>query len=186
MKKFALAIAVVAALIVVPFAAQKDNTVTVGDFALKVSRALGYDARDQVSAASSLRSVGVDLGVDLNARVTERMASDILGSLGVKVTTTSPTTPISSAKVDSLVTSLALGAGKGIAPKDLPPPPTQCRMIFKKSKPGQIDQGKCKSCCKKALKQGQTDPKDKIKSIGKICDQFCKTGTFPTPSEPHF
>jgi hypothetical protein len=186
MKKYVLALAVAAALTVAPFAGLKDNgTVSVGDFALKVSKALGYDVRDNNSAARTLRAAGVELGLDLNAKVTERMASDILGSLGVRVTTSDPSRAISSGKLDSLVTSLAISSISGIGTQTLPPPPTQCREIVKKN--GQLDVGKCKKCCKMAIMSPNSKDKDhRGGNLNKICDRFCKTGEFPSPSEPEF
>ncbi len=195
MKRVVLALVVAAAVTGAALAGPQDNSaVTVGDFALKVSKALGYDVRDNEAAIRTLKTQGIDLGLDMSAKVTERMASDVLGSLGVKVTTTNPAGAISNGKLDSLVTALALDSLSTITPADLPPPPTSCRDIRNKS--GKLDTGKCKKCCKLAVmdpncqktKSGKCKNKSTIDGfkINKICDRFCKTGEFPSPSEPQF
>jgi len=60
--------------------------VTVGDFAVKLTKALGKPATDQRAAAEALKSLGVKVGNDLGAGLTEGVAARILGELGLRTT----------------------------------------------------------------------------------------------------
>jgi hypothetical protein len=185
MKKLLLTLVAVVALVATPLAGVSGKKVTVGDFAVKVSQALGFKVVDRTAAVRTLEAAGVALGGNLDEPLTERVAADILGSLGVKVATLNPSDLLSPGKVDALVTSLALTSLGAPGIGTLPPPPTQCRDILKKN--GQIDKGKCVKCCKMAIMSA--DSKDKGhqgRHSGKVCDRFCKTGEFPSPSEPEF
>ncbi len=188
MKRYLLALAVGAALTVAPFAGPSDSqkAITVGDFAVKVSRALGLAAPDRTVAVQSLRSVGVDLGSSLDARVTEGMAAEALGSLGLRISTSNPDGAISAAKAEALTTRLALTSLRGLSTESLPAPPTQCL---------QLRQGRCIQCCKQAL--GNASGGSNVDGFGvdgsssdgggkvnKLCKRFCKTGEFPSPSAP--
>ncbi len=185
MKRLLLTFVFVLVLVSVPFAGASTGKVTVGEFAVKVSQALGFETRTQTAAVNTLRVAGVSLGSDLNAPLTERMAADIMGSLGLKVTTTNPSNVLTPGKADALATNLALSSLAGPSAGTLPPPPEACRMIFKKD--GRIDKGKCIKCCKMAvMSPGSKDKSNGGGKLGRLCDRFCKTGEFPSPSEPEF
>src|SRR2546423_2527496 len=62
------------------------GAITVGDFALKIARAMGQRPIDQGTAGSALRRAGVDLGVDMTASLTMGRAARILRGLGMQVT----------------------------------------------------------------------------------------------------
>lgn len=170
MRKSFLILAVSAALTVVIFAASGSapKAVTVGDFAVKVSRALGYTAPDQKSAVESLKGLGVSLEKkDLNARITEGEAARILSSLGVDVATESPSNDLSAAKIDSLVSAVAMTGVQSVGLEV--DPPFQCRGLPPHD---------CKLCCLAAMPPGFLP----TKNPDGICKVFCRTGFFP-PSE---
>ncbi len=60
MRKWLLVTTVVAAFSVVIFAAPTQRPVTVGEFAVKVSRAIGINSANSDMAVSSLRKLGVN------------------------------------------------------------------------------------------------------------------------------
>src|SRR5438034_4525383 len=73
-RKSALGLLVGAALTATIFAATtgaQKPAVTVGDFAVKLSKALGKPVTDQRTAVDSLKSLGVQVGSNLNAGLTE-------------------------------------------------------------------------------------------------------------------
>jgi hypothetical protein len=86
---------------------------TIGEFALKVSRALGQRPADQPTAVRALRKAGVDLGKDLDASLTWGQAAKILRDLGVRVTDPKePAGQISQAKADQIATAVGLIRGE--------------------------------------------------------------------------
>lgn len=179
MRKPILALAVSAVLTVAVFAAPSDapKSTTVGAFAVKVSAALGQKAADSKAAADTLRSMGVDLGKDLSAPLTEERARQILTDLGASnLRTSNPGNGLSAAKSDQLLASVSLSsAATSIAPDQVP---TECLNSF--------NRGICVDCCKAAVgpilnNQGkEQDP-------GLVCWNFCKSVLPPglaSPSEP--
>src|SRR5262245_54033421 len=94
MRKFLLVLTVSAALAVAAFAATSNSqksTVTVGDFALRVTQAMGQPVASPAAAVKSLKTFGVRTGIDdPNAGLTEGTAAKILADLGLRVTTTNP------------------------------------------------------------------------------------------------
>jgi len=172
-RKHLLVLAVGAALTVAVFAAAglDPKPVTVGDFALKVSRALGYSYPDAKSAVEALRAAGVDLGrKDLNARVTEGEAVRILTGMGIRVVTGNPANELSPGKFEGLISSVALTGVE--SPGIEVEPPFQCREL----KPHE-----CKLCCLAAVPPGFLPEKNP----DGICKVFCRTGFFPpSASEP--
>jgi hypothetical protein len=90
-------------------AAPSAKGVTVGDFAVKVTRALGYTEPDAETAARNLRLAGVHLEADLGAPLTEGRAADYMRELGVEATVSgNPSTPLSEARVNQAATAIAL------------------------------------------------------------------------------
>jgi len=103
---------------------------TVGDFALKISRAMGQQPADQAAAVAALKKAGVDLGKDLGAGLTAGRAASILRDLGLRVTAPQePAAAISMAKADQIVKAFALTRGQKInsrdrSRRDCPPSPS--------------------------------------------------------------
>jgi hypothetical protein len=180
-KKPFVALALCAGLTMAVFAASgtpaKKSQVTVGEFAVKVASALGYETRDQKVAQKTLRGMGVNLAADLNAPLTEGAVAKIMTDLGVSVMVPSaPETPVSSAKAGFLAGSLA-ASSFGTETQEPPQPiepPTECLQA--------IDRGTCVNCCKDAvgmLTNHQGNPRD----AGKECSKFCKAWTGPIVSD---
>jgi hypothetical protein len=69
----------------VPQAREASRLATVGEFAVRVSAALGYEEPVPETAAANLRSWGVDLGADLGTTLTEGRAARIMADLGMAV-----------------------------------------------------------------------------------------------------
>jgi hypothetical protein len=87
--------------------------VTVGDFAVKVARALGFQAVDAEEAGDRLRVAGVHLDADLKAPLTEGRASDMMRELGVDTRVSGdPSAPMSTLRADQAATAVALGVGQ--------------------------------------------------------------------------
>lgn len=94
-------------------AAPSAKAVTVGDFAVKVTRALGYPETDSETAARNLRLAGVHLEADLGAPLTEGRAADYMRELGVEATVSgNPATPLSEARVNQAATAIALSVAE--------------------------------------------------------------------------
>jgi len=110
--------------------APEPGLATVGDFALKVSRALGQQPADQAAAVAALKKAGVDLGKDLGAGLTAGRAASILRDLGLRVTDPKePAAAISMAKADQIVKAFALTRGQTVnsrdrSGRDRPPSPS--------------------------------------------------------------
>jgi hypothetical protein len=178
MRKSILVLAVSVALTAAAFAAGEGpkTTPTVGEFALKVNTALGNKAVSQKAAADSLRSLGVNLGADLGAPLTEERAAGILADLGVKVTTANPKSPLSAAKADQLLAGVSLSSAASVVPSnDLP---TQCL--------NSPNRGTCVECCKAAVGLIE-NIQGKLQDPGKVCSNLCKSVLPPgqaSPSEP--
>ena len=103
MRKSVLVLTVIAVLtagaLFASGSAPRSSAVTVGDFAVKVAKALGYKATDQKSAVSSLKAAGVSLeAADLSSSLTEGKAARILSDLGLKVNTADPASPLTTQK----------------------------------------------------------------------------------------
>jgi len=182
-KKPFMALALCAGLTVAVFAASgtpaKKSQVTVGEFAVKVASALGYEARDQRGAQDTLRSLGVDLAADLNAPLTEGAVARIMADLGVSVQApATPDTPVSASKAGFLAGTIREIGGFSTEDGNEPPqpinPPATCLQ--------QVNRGACVNCCKTAvgpLINHQGNPRD----AGKECSKFCKNNVPPPPSD---
>ena len=85
--------------------------VTVGDFAVKVARALGFPGEDPDKAGEQLRDAGVHLDADLSVPLTEGRAADVMRDLGLNSRISGdPSTPMSQMRADQAATAVALGA----------------------------------------------------------------------------
>lgn len=182
-KKPIMALALCAGLTVAVFAASgtpaKKSQVTVGEFAVKVASALGYEGRDQSGAQATLRGLGVNLAADLNAPLTEGAVARIMADLGVSVKApAAPNTPVSAAKAGFLAGTIrergSFSTEDGQEPPQPIDPPTECL--------SSVDRGTCVNCCKDAVGQltnHQGNPRD----AGKECSKFCKDNVPPPISD---
>jgi hypothetical protein len=157
-------------------AAEKVESETVGAFAVKLAAALGSPAGNELTAAASLRSAGVDLKANLSARLTEAEAARILSDLGMKVAPPSnPSGEVSSGKSTQLAAAagLSLSASPGLEANgsDLP---VYCLL--------EKNIGQCVVCCKPELGFVEGDPR--AGQITKFCTQFCKNTEPPCSSPP--
>src|SRR6266850_2163238 len=167
MRKSLVVVAVSAALTVAAFAASsssRKSTVTVGDFAVKVTRAIGQPVSDRSAAVQSLRTRGVEIG-EVNANLTEGMAAKILTDLGLRVTTTTPDSAVTAGKADQLATMVGLASSP--APAD--GLPSQCLTGTKQQ---------CKTCCWAATGCDVSS----CPQCTKFCKQL-KPGN-PSPTDP--
>ena len=171
MRKSYLVLAACTALTVTAFAASgnvQKSKVTVGQFAVKVTKALGKPAVDERAAVDSLKDMGVSVG-DANASLTEGVAARMLADLGVQVSTKSPDSAVTSGKADQLIAVVGL-AGSAISPVPATDLPTACL--------NNKNRGICNECCQAALGGSQFSTQ---------CAKFCKAVLPPgqeSPSDP--
>ena len=172
-RKSLVVVAVSAALTVAAFAASSNSrksTITVGEFAVKVTRAIGQPVSDRSAAVQSLRTRGVEIG-EANSNLTEGMAAKILADLGLRVSTTSPDSAVTLGKADQLATMVGLASGAAsVAPAD--GLPTQCLVGTKKE---------CKNCCRTVSNCAPDD-----EACISACNHFCKGNKpgNPSPTDP--
>lgn len=159
----ALCAGLTATALAAPGAPANPGKATVGEFAVRLATALGYDAADAKAAAGALNRRGVTLAADLSATLTEGDAARIISDLGIAtVTPANPGAPVSAARAGSLVASIPASMSiEGISPED--EGPTQCL--------SSVDRGTCVNCCKDAT--GMT---------GKFCGHYCHANVPPPPS----
>ena len=107
-------IAVLAVAAVVPAFA---GNVTVGRFYTEIAKAKQLGAVDAPSAEASLRAAGYQLpNLALGKTLTEGDVSSISGVLGLRVTTTRPTEPVSDSQMAQFVGSFSSQLGKSGTP----------------------------------------------------------------------
>ena len=167
MRKSYLVLAACAALTVTAFAASgnvQKSKVTVGEFAVKVTKALGKPAADQRAAVESLKSLGVKVG-DTSASLTEGVAARMLADLGVRVSTKTPDNGVTSGKADQLVAVVGL-AGSTISVLPSAELPTACL--------NNRNRGQCVECCKSVLGD----------DFSTECAKFCKAVLPPGQESP--
>jgi len=143
--------------------------VTVGDFAVKLAKALGKPATDPRAAAETLKSLGVQVGSDLGAGLTEGAAARMLGELGLRATTNQADSPVTAKKADQLASLAGLGNGGASKLPASTPLPTQCLE--------QRNRGQCENCCHDALAAAGV-----VDNHG--CTVFCKAVLPPGKSSP--
>ena len=177
MRKSLVVVAASVALAVAAFAASSNAqkpTISVGDFAVKVSAAMGQPVTDRSAAVQSLRTLGVKIS-DPNASLTEGLAARILTDLGLRVSTASPNSAVTPGKADQLAGFAGLAASPAVAPAN--GLPSQCL-----SSP---NRGTCQDCCKAAL---GCAPSPALCEFASSCAKFCKTVPPPghqSPSDPN-
>ena len=89
------------------------GNVTVGNFYTEIAKAKQLTAVDGASAEASLRAAGYQLPVlALGKTLTEGDVSSISGVLGLRVTTTRPTEPVSDSQMAQFVGSFGSQLGK--------------------------------------------------------------------------
>jgi len=161
--------AVLSASVLAATSGVQKPAVTVGDFAVKLSKALGKPATDQRAAVEALKAVGVQVGNDLGAGLTEGVAARILGELGLRTTASRPDSPVSAKKADQFAALVGLSAGAAPGLPTGTPLPTQCLE--------ERDRGQCINCCHDALAaQGVVDNNG--------CTVFCHAVLPPGKSSP--
>jgi hypothetical protein len=163
-----LVLAACAALTVTAFAASgnvQKSKVTIGEFAVKVTKALGKPAVDQRAAVESLKSLGVNVG-DASASLTEGVAARMLADLGVRVSTKNPDSAVTSGKADQLVAvvGMADSAASVLPEADIP---GECLQVK--------NRGACQNCCMTALGGDE---------FSTACAKFCKTVLPPGQASP--
>jgi len=174
--KSLMILAVSATLAVAAFAASSNaqkSTVTVGDFAVKVTAAIGHPVTDRSAAVASLKTLGVKVD-DMNASLTEGMAAKILADLGVRVSTTSPDSAVTAGKADQLAAIAGL-ASKTSSTSSATALPTFCTELR--------NRGQCDTCCTTAL-GCDVNP---APCAGGVCSKMCKVVLPPgqqSPSDP--
>jgi len=177
MRKSLLVLTVSSALTVAAFAVASNtqkSTVTVGDFAVRVTKAIGQPVSTPSAAVQSLKSLGVKIN-DANARLTEGTAAQILADLGLRVSTANPGSAVSSGRADQLaaVAGLASSASSISPATDLP---TQCLDNF--------NRGLCVDCCKTALGCLNLQAQCEFSTpCAKMCKQVPPPGQ-ASPSDP--
>jgi hypothetical protein len=175
MRKSLLVLTVSAVVTVAAFAAASNaqkSTVTVGDFAVKVTKAIGQPVSTPKAAVESLKSLGVRID-DANAKLTEATAAKILADLGLKVSTENPTGDVTSGKADQLAAVVGLASSGSVPTGDLP---TQCLDVK--------NRGNCQDCCKAAF---GCAPSPALCDFASACAKFCKQVPPPgqaSPSDP--
>ncbi|OLD63367.1 MAG: hypothetical protein AUI47_09350 [Acidobacteria bacterium 13_1_40CM_2_68_5] len=172
-RKSALGLLVGAALTATIFAATtgaQKPTVTVGDFAVKLSKALGTPVTDQRTAVDSLKSLGVQVGSNLSAGLTEGAAARILTELGVRTSTSRPDSAVSAGRADQLAAVAGMSTSAASAVPDAIGLPTQCLELR--------NRGQCNDCCDAAT---NCDPHTQNCSG---CAKFCQTVLPPGKSSP--
>jgi hypothetical protein len=154
-------------------AAPVTQPVTVGDFAVKVARALGLQAMNAEEAGDRLRLAGVHLDPDLSAPLTEGRASDFMRELGVDTRVSGdPAAPMTDMRANQAATAVALGVGESADryTMDGGGLPTSCTNV--------IDRMTCNQCCLGILLPVTKFP---IRAIV-ICAVLCARVYPPNPS----
>ena len=154
-------------------AAPPAQPVTVGDFAVKVARALGLQAVNVDEAGDRLRMAGVHLDPDLSAPLTEGRASDVMRELGVDTRVSGdPGAPMTEARASQAATAVAISVGESADrfTADGNQPPAACT--------GVSDRLTCNQCCLGILLPVSKYP---IRAIF-ICAALCARVFPPNPS----
>jgi hypothetical protein len=172
-RKSLVVVAVSAALTVAAFAGSNNSqksTITVGEFAVKVTRAIGQPVSDRSAAVQSLKTRGVEIS-EANANLTEGMAAKILADLGLRVSTTNPDSAVTLGKADQLATMVGLASSAAsVAPAD--GLPTQCLALSKHD---------CRDCCRAATNCNLALDD----GCAGVCNRFCKGKLGPpSPTDP--
>ena len=157
-----------------PQAREAGRFATVGEFAVQVSTALGYEDPVAERAASNLKSWGVDLGADLGATLTEGRTSRIMADLGIAVVPPAhPSAPVTEGRAGMLAAAIGTAlpsTGTSTERIDLAAPPSllQCLQA--------PNTGQCTQCCKDLL-----PPRLPTGTKSRLCAHLCMFAN-PSPS----
>ena len=156
-----------------PQAREARRFATVGEFAVRVSAALGYEDPVAERAASNLNSWGVDLGADLATPLTEGRAARIMADLGIAVVPPAhPAAPVTEGRAGILAATIGtmLPSGPSTERIDLAAPPSflQCLQA--------PNTGQCTQCCRDLL-----PPRLPTGTKSRLCAHLCMFAN-PAPS----
>jgi hypothetical protein len=147
--------------------------VTLGQFAVQISKALGTPVDSEETAATSLRLAGAHIDADLSSPLTEGRAADIMRDLGVPAQVSGdPSAPMTPGKAGQAATSVALSIATeadGFSSESMP---TTCT--------GVRDRTSCFTCCDSFLSQRTRHPLAAALLCGVICGKL-----FPPVSAWH-
>lgn len=148
---------------------------TIGQFAARISTALGDEDPSPEAAARNLRARGVDLGDDLGAALTEGLAARVMTDLGYSVVRPAdPSTPISESRAGFLAGTIAtVGLPGGLEPEGIGPSATLLPILQCLQSP---NSGLCTQCC-----LGLLPPRFPTGIGAQICTRICAFNT-PPPS----
>jgi len=162
-----------------PQAPNRSRPATIGDFAIKVSTALGYDDPMPDAAAGNLRRFGIDLGIDLGATLTEGLAARVMADLGYAVVKPlEPSAPVSETKAEFLAGTIATTGLPGVAvPEAIGLGGGSLAILQCLQSP---NVGQCSQCCVALL------PPRIPTGVGQqACSRVCRFNTAPaSPSSP--
>jgi hypothetical protein len=148
--------------------------VTVGEFAVKVSRALGYPVDDPEAASDTLRMTGVHIDADLGAPLTRGRAADMMRDMGLPSTVSGdPAGMMSPTAADRAATSVALAAAT------MPPEVSTTQVTESCASVG--DRTSCYACCTSILSPKVRHPITAIIICALLCSRL-----YPPPSPSSF
>ncbi len=163
----ALSLGLAALAFAAPSAPVDPARTTVGEFAVRLASAIGYDPVDATAAAGILKRHGITFAADLSVAMTEGEAARVLSEFGITaVAPAIPATPVSPARAASLATAISSSTsveGRSLQGEG----PTQCL--------SSRNRGECNNCCKDASGLG-----------GQFCGRYCHANVPPpvSPDEP--
>jgi hypothetical protein len=138
------------------------RTVTIGQFAVQLSKALGAQTDSEETAATNLRLAGAHLDADLAAPLTEGRAADIMTDLGVPAQASgNPAAPMTPGKAGQAATTVALSIASeadGFSSESMP---SNCT--------GVRDRASCYACCTSFLGPMSQHPLRVVLLCGVIC-----------------
>jgi len=139
--------------------------VTLGQFAVQLSKALGAPADNEETAAVSLRLAGAHVDADLTAPLTEGRAADIMRDLGVSAQVSGdPAAPMSPVKASQAATTVALSMASDANGFSAETTPATCS--------GARDRASCFNCCTAFLSQHSTRPVIVAFVCGLVCSKL--------------
>jgi len=148
--------------------------VTVGEFAVKISRALGYPVDDPEAASNTLRMAGVHIDSDLSAPLTEGRAADMMREMGLPATVSGdPAGMMSPTAADRAATSVGLAAASV--------PPGFSTTEVASTCTGIGDRSSCYNCCTSILLPKVRYPIAAILICAFLCARLYPP---PSPSSP--
>lgn len=156
-------------------AGEAKRPATVAEFAVRVSAALGYEDPVPETAASTLKSWGVDLGADLATTLTEGRAARIMADFGFEVAPPiHPSAPVTESRAGILAAAIGTSLPKaapvteGIGFAAELPSFLQCLQA--------PNTGLCIQCCVDSL-----PPRLATGAKSRLCSHICMFAS-PAPS----